>query len=81
MALVVLVRGGRDARRLSSMVIFTNNSSSYPIRKLSDTVSGFSYRSAPNGFLNRGLMREWLKEPRCWGLLLNSGTRLLWMDN
>ena len=81
MTLVVLIRGDRKARVLNPMIIFTNASGSYPIRGVPDSVRGVTYRSAPNGFINKELMREWLKEARTWGPSIVRATRHLWLDN
>ena len=62
------------------LVIFQNESESYPIAGLPDTVNGIACRSQRKGWMTHCLFAEYFCEPRVINCLPNELTRHLWVD-
>ena len=79
MTMVLKLTGGQHSKLLTPMLIFTNVSSSFPIRGLKDSVVGVTYRSGPKGFMDRRIFDKWLRSPRCDPL--RNSEKVLFLDN
>lgn len=77
-SIVIILKGGKDARIDKVFVIFQNDDCNYPIRGVPDNVDGITYFTAQKGFMTGTVMRDFLLSPRVWG---DGGKRTLWCDN
>ena len=74
------VSGGVDCKIEVPLVIFQNESESYPIAVLPDTVNGIAYRPQRKGWMTQSLFAEYFCEPRVIPCLSNELSRHLWVD-
>jgi hypothetical protein len=51
MTMVLKVTGGQSAKITTIFMIFQNSESKYSIRRVSDIISGISYRLTASGFM------------------------------
>jgi len=81
MTMVVRITGGRDASIQPPLMIFENNSRSYPIRCVADDVPGVSYRTGPKGWMDQQVFLQWLSEPRAIKKDTYGRKRTIFLDN
>lgn len=81
MTMVVTLRGGASARLEVPMLIFQNETRSYPMRGLADDVPGVTYRTGPRGWMDRRVFAEWLREDRCIKPDRHARTQVVFVDN
>lgn len=79
--MMVRLTGGKNASIQPPMIVFKNQSRSYPIRGLQDNVPGVCYRSSPKGWMDYKTWIEWLSEPRAIKKKVNGKKRTLFVDN
>jgi hypothetical protein len=78
---LTIVGGDKSSHLSDPMLIFINKLRSYPIRGSPDNVDNACYRTAPKGFMEARLMKQWLLEQRTWGKRPDDQKRVLWLDN
>lgn len=81
---VVIIKGGKEARLEPLFVIFKNKGSKYPIQGVPDNVPGVSYRTSPAGFMTSRIMNELLRSSKSWGRSTQFNpreNRVLTLDN
>lgn len=79
--MMVRISGGPVAMIHPPMLVFKNQSSSYPIRGVPDNVPGVCYRSGPKGWMDASVWRAWLNESRAINRLPSNRERVLFVDN
>lgn len=62
-------------------MVFQNASHNYPIRGIPDNLPGGSHRSGPNGWIDTGIMPEWLREEQPPQALPRERSQIFYVDN
>lgn len=77
--MMVRLSGGANSTVHPAMPVFNNHSLSYPIRGDPDTVPVVYYITSPKGWVDYGVLKQWLSEPRANGDKTGHHTRTLFV--
>ncbi|KAI2506922.1 hypothetical protein MHU86_7514 [Fragilaria crotonensis] len=81
MTMMVRLTGGPTSYIQPPMMIFTNQSRSYPIAAVPDNIPGVCYRSGPKGWNDKTLFPQWFTEPRAYQGDQHGRQKVMYLDN
>lgn len=80
MTMLLRLSGGKESKLMPPFMILDDPLRTYPLQGVPDNATDVSYRTAPNGWLDKEVLRQYFSEPKALPPLPGGRRRILFVE-